>query len=233
LSGSEKPNAKAYKPEELLGPLNPVEQANAPPVLYASGDTGLLHHGLRVAVVGSRSASADGIKRTAQLARFLVSHGVVVVSGLAEGIDTSAHRSAIDAGGHTIAVLGTPPERAYPKENADLQRLIVERHLALTQFGPGCPVTRTNFPRRNRTMALVAAASVIVEAGNSSGALSQGWEALRLGRLLFIMKSTVENPELSWPTEMLKYGAQILSRPEEVLDFIPIEAGGPRASLAL
>jgi DNA processing protein len=233
MDSNRDPLIKIYLPEDLLGPLNPVERVNAPPELFVAGDVELLKRGLRVAVVGSRRASAEGLKRTSRLARFLVDRGFVVVSGLAEGIDTEAHRTTIDAGGFTIAVLGTPLERAYPRQNADLQHLIMERHLAVSQFPPGHPVTRTTFPRRNRTMALIAAASVIVEAGNSSGTLSQGWEALRLGRLLFIMKSTAEDPSLEWPREMLKYGAQVLSEPEEVLDFLPVEAGGPLASVAL
>jgi DNA processing protein len=210
-----------------------VERVNAPPELYVAGDPEILRRGLRVSVVGSRRASPEGIRRTTRLARFLADRGFVVVSGLAEGIDTAAHRGAIDAGGRTIAVLGTPLERAYPRHNADLQALIIARHLAVSQFRPGHPVTRANFPRRNRTMALFGAASVIVEAGDSSGTLSQGWEALRLGRLLFIMRATAEDPSLAWPREMLQYGAQVLSEPEEVLDFLPVEAGDPLASVAL
>jgi len=222
-----------YTPQGLLGSLNPVEKVNAPDALYVAGDVEILRKGLRVSVVGSRGASKAGLNRTSRLARFLVERGFPVVSGLAEGIDTAAHRAAMESGGRTIAVLGTPLDEVYPRKNAVLQQEIMENHLAVSQFPPGHPVLRTNFPRRNRTMALIASATVIVEAGNSSGSLSQGWEALRLGRLLFIMKSTVDNPSLQWPKEMLKYGAQVLAEPEEMLDFLPVETGSSLASVAL
>lgn len=118
----------------------------------------------------------------------------VVVSGLAEGIDTAAHRAAIDAGGKTIAVLGTPLDKSYPRSNAELQRTLMEEHAVLSQFPVGYPTQPKNFPMRNATMALIVCASVIVEAGESSGALSQGSETLRLGRMLFIMESVFANP---------------------------------------
>jgi DNA processing protein len=156
---------------------------------------------------------------------------VVVVSGLARGIDTAAHRSAIESGGRTIAVLGTPLDQTYPRENAELQRLIMEEHLAVSQFPSGHPAGRTNFPRRNRTMALLTHATVIVEAAEGSGSLSQGWECLRLGRRLFIMRAVADTKSLAWPREMRKYGAEVLARTEELLDAIPIGVGGSFASL--
>jgi DNA processing protein len=95
-------------------------------------------------------------------------------------------------------------------------------HLVVTQFPIGHPTLRSNFPRRNRTMALLCDASVIVEAGESSGTLSQGWEALRLNRPLFILKSVFENSDLTWPAEMQEYGAQVLEDLEQILDVLPI-----------
>lgn len=225
-------NARRFRPDDLLGPLNEVERKNAPEWLYVEGDTSLLHPGPRVAIVGTRTPSREGLARTTRLARELVGFGVVVTSGLARGIDTAAHRAAIDAGGRTIAVLGTPLDVEYPKENASLQRQIAREHLVLTQFAEGQPANRTNFPRRNRTMALIASATVIVEAGASSGTVSQGWEALRLGRALFLMRSLVENKQLDWPAEMIRYGAQVLTDTTELLDFIPPAFLDSRASLA-
>ena len=209
---------QGYAPEELLGPLNEFEQKYAPKFLYAAGRVELVRGRSRVSIVGSRKASEEGRKRAARLARFLASRGIIVVSGLAEGIDTAAHKAAMDAGGDTIAVLGTPLDRCYPASNADLQRQIMREHLAISQFPVGHPVERKNFPLRNRTMALVSEATVIVEAGEGSGSLSQGWEALRLGRALLLMKSMTTTPGLIWPKKMLHHGAMILSAPEQMLE---------------
>lgn len=199
-------------PAEILGALNDVEAKNAPARLYFAGDVALLSRGPRVSIVGSRKASAEGLARARSLAKALVARDMIVVSGLAAGIDTSAHTAAIEAGGRTIAVLGTPLDEAYPKENAELQARIEREHLVVSQFASGTAVTPKNFPIRNRTMALLTDATVIVEAGEKSGTLHQGWEALRLGRLLFLMESVATDASLSWPKEMIHYGAQVLSR---------------------
>lgn len=199
-------------PSEILGTLNDVEAKNAPLKVFLAGDAQLLTRFPRVAIVGSRSASADGLKRARSLAGALVNHQMIVVSGLAAGIDTAAHRGAIDAGGRTIAVLGTPLDECYPRENEELQHLIISGHLAVSQFPVGQATTPKSFPMRNRTMALLTDATVIVEAGEKSGTVHQGWEALRLGRKLFLLDSVASNPDLSWPREMISYGAEVLSR---------------------
>lgn len=210
-----------YTPEDLIGPLNEVERRNAPAHLFVEGRAELLRVGRRVAVVGSRAASDVGLKRATRLVRVLTANDITVVSGLAEGIDTAAHQAAIQSKGRTIAVIGTPLDRAYPKANTELQREIGREHLLVSQFAPGYPVQRQNFVLRNRTMALISDASVIVEAGEQSGSLSQGWEALRLGRPLFLMQSVVANAALSWPAKMLDYGALVLSEPEDLLASLP------------
>lgn len=197
--------------EELLGPLNEVEAKYAPERIFAHGDTELLKKGGRVSIVGSRNASPGGLSRARRLAQLVCANGGVVISGLALGIDAAAHRGAIDAGGKTIGIIGTPLDRFYPKENADLQRLIMREHLCISQFSVGRPTGRRDFPIRNRTMALFSDATVIIEAGESSGSLSQGWEALRLGRGLFIAKWLLDRTELKWPEQMMHYGAQVLS----------------------
>lgn len=203
---------QSFRPEQLLGPLNEVERVNAPATLYVAGDVGLLQRGRRVSLVGSRKVSAVGLARTQALSKALVESGAVVVSGLAEGVDTAAHEAAIGNGGRTLAVLGTPLDEFFPTANRALQERLAREHLVVSQFAPGTPVQKKNFPMRNRTMALVSDATVIVEAGERSGTLHQGWEALRLGRLLFIMESVVSNASLTWPAEMIGYGAQVLSR---------------------
>ena len=197
--------------EELLGPLNEVEAKYAPKCIYAQGDRDILSNGFRVSIVGSRKASMDGLRRARKLAQLVCSHGGVVVSGLAAGIDAAAHKGAITAGGRTVAVIGTALDKFYPRENADLQRLIMAEHLCISQFPIGYPITPGNFPMRNRTMALFSDATAIVEAGEKSGSISQGWEALRLGRSLFISKWLVEEAGLEWPRKMMEYGAQVLT----------------------
>lgn len=217
-------------PSALLGrPLNEVERRNAPARLFAAGDLALLRGGTRIAVVGARKASPAGLRRARRLAAELVREGMVVVSGLAEGIDTAAHLAALDAGGRTVAVLGTPLDKAYPAKNHALQQRIMADHLAVSQFAPASPVGRGNFPRRNRLMALLSDATVIVEAGETSGALAQGWEALRLGRLLFILRSAARDPALVWPGKMLAYGAQVLTGVGSVTSLLPVERAGSAA----
>lgn len=198
-------------PATVIGALNDVEARNAPDRLFVRGDVDLLSRGPKVSIVGSRKASAAGVQRAKQLATRLVEGHVVVVSGLALGIDTAAHRAAIAAGGRTIAVLGTSLDQVYPRENEELQELIGREHLLVSQFEVGRPTLKSNFPQRNRTMALLTDATVIVEARDSSGSLHQGWEAIRLGRPLFILQSITEDKSLKWPAKMLEYGAQVLS----------------------
>lgn len=224
-----------YSPEELLGPLNEVEKKNAPKKLYVAGDKGILEQGGRVSIVGSRKVSPMGLKRTSSLCQILVERGVVVVSGLAEGVDTAAHEAAISLGGRTIAVLGTPLDTAFPAKNRSLQDTIMKEHLAMSQFPPSSPSKRGNFPMRNRTMALISDATVIVEAGEKSGTVHQGWEALRLGRPLFLMESLVKNEALTWPKEMLSYGAEPLSREsvEMFFELLPERTSGEASSFAL
>ena len=218
-------------PESVLGPLNDLERIHLPEQLFLAGDVSLLRHRPKVSIVGARKASPEGLRRAAKLARVLVSHDVVVVSGLAAGVDAAAHRAAIEAGGKTIAVIGTPLDKAYPSQNRELQDLIARDHLLVSQYPPGYPTMRANFPRRNRTMALVVDASVIVEAGNSSGSLSQGWEALRLNRELFFMRSILDRVDVTWPEEMVNYGAQVLDEPEALIEALPY--GEPLAALSL
>lgn len=210
-----------YTLEKLVGPLNDVERKFAPKELYVKGTLPIPLPGPRSAVIGSRKASLESLSVATEITKTLVRAGVVVVSGLAEGIDTSAHKTAIAEGGKTIAVLGTPLNRFYPRKNQQLQEVIMRHHLAVSQFPIGYPIQPKNFVIRNRLMALISDASIIVEARDSSGSLHQGWEALRLGRPLFIWSSVVKDRSLKWPKKMLEYGALELSDPEEMLDFIP------------
>lgn len=202
---------KEFSYRDFFNSFTESEKKCAPAELFVQGHPELLYAGLKVSIVGSRKPTQAGIADAECLTMSLVDRGATVVSGLAEGIDTVAHETAIRQGGKTIAVLGTPLSEAYPKKNTQLLEKIKKEHLAVTQFPLGYPTRKENFPMRNRTMALISDATIIVEASETSGTRHQGWEALRLGRLVFLMQSVAENPLLSWPKEMMKYGAQPLT----------------------
>jgi DNA processing protein len=215
------------EPSDLLGELNQYEKKNAPARLHLRGDASLLTDARRVSVVGTRTPSPEGIARTKAIVDTLVARGIVVVSGLAKGVDTVAHTHAIERGGRTIAVPGNPLDVCFPKDNRTLQERIGRDHLLVTQFALGTPGGEANFPRRNRTMALVSEATIIVEAGETSGTMHQGWEAIRIGRPLFLLESLVHR-NLKWTHEMIEHGAVVLSREniEQALDEIPWRSSG-------
>ncbi|MCB2197643.1 MAG: DNA-protecting protein DprA [Bacteroidetes bacterium] len=213
----------SFKYSEYLKNLNDFERKNAPKQLFTEGDTSLLTEGVRVSVVGSRKPSKFGIQRAKIVVKELVSKNITVVSGLADGIDTIAHQTAIELHGKTIAVVGTDLSKVYPSKNKELFEEIKKSHLAISQFPEGYPMQKKNFPMRNRTMALISDATIIVEASEKSGTKHQGWEALRLGRHLFILQNIIDDKSITWAKEMIKYGAQALTRKDmpELLDEIP------------
>jgi DNA processing protein len=185
--------------------------------IFLAGDRTLLR-GKSVSIVGTRDVSPEGWQRASQLARKLASYGVVVVSGLAKGVDTAALSSAMEAGGRTIAVIGTPLSKAYPAENWQLQEEIWRHHLLMSPFAEGEVVFKSNFPKRNRVMAAISDASVIIEASDTSGTLHQAAECQRLGRWLFIAKSVAENRSLKWPSSFLsKPKTAVLEKTEDIL----------------
>lgn len=202
-------------PAKLRHARYPVE------LLYYQG-TWELSEMRGLAVVGSRNPSEGGIQRAARLARELVERNFAVVSGLAAGIDTAAHTAALDAGGRTIAVIGTPLGESYPKENAELQAHIAKDHLLISQV----PVLRYAtqpfqskryyFPERNATMSALTEGTIIVEAGETSGTLTQARAALYQGRKLFILDSCFRNPDITWPARFEKEGAIRVREPEDI-----------------
>lgn len=197
--------------EKYYEKLTDIEKRYSPETLFYEGDATLLTERRRVSVVGSRNISENGKRRTQRIVKELVENDIIVVSGLAKGVDTVAHTTTIEQKGNTIAVIGTPLDEYYPKENKDLQDYVRHHHLLISQFPEGYPTTPKNFPIRNRTMALISDATIIVEASEKSGTKHQGWEALRLGRRLFIMENVLQS-SVSWAEEMMKYGAEILTR---------------------
>jgi DNA processing protein len=161
-------------------------------------------------VVGTRRPSRAGLDAARLIAGRLAELGAIVVSGLARGTDTVVHTAAIGRGGSTIAVLGTPLDGFYPPENRELQLRIAREHLAISQFPPGHATRPLDFLARDRVIALVADAVVIVEAGPAGGSVFTGWAALRLGRPVWIWRGTFDDPGLAWPREMERYGARRL-----------------------
>lgn len=172
--------------------------------LFYAGDVGLLARPC-VSIVGTREATPEGQSRASRLARELVAANVVIMSGLARGIDGAAHRSAIESGGKTVAVIGTPISKAYPAEHSDLQTEIWKHHLLISPFRPGAIVKPGNFPRRNRVMAALSDATVIIEAAEGSGTLHQAAECQRLKRWLFIAQAVVNDPKLKWPQRFVSH----------------------------
>ena len=162
-------------------------------LLWYSGDKALVQRPA-VAIVGTRGVSPEGAARARRLARDLASANVVIVSGLAKGVDTHALTAAIENGGHVIAVIGTPIDKAYPVENKALQERIYTDHLLISQFKPGTRVYPSHFPERNKLMAAITDATVIIEASDTSGTLHQAAECVRLERWLFIAKSVLDAP---------------------------------------
>lgn len=203
----------------FLGGLNAVEERYAPKELYWLGNQELSKRRPRIAVIGTRDPSESGLELARAVASMVVEIGGVVVSGLAKGIDRAAHEAAIGAGGNTIAVIATPLRRVYPREHRQLQERIAREHLLVSQFAPETTVSKGNFILRNRTMALLSHGSVIIQAGEKSGTEHQGWEAIRLGRELFLSALLME-AGFSWPRKMTEYGATIFQDAEELRELL-------------
>jgi len=177
--------------EDYPARLRAIHQA--PPVLFARGT--LIQDDAAVSVVGSRTASSRGMAIAAGVARELAARGVTVLGGLALGIDTAAHRAALEAGGRTVCVIGTGLDRAYPAGNQDLQEEIAARGLVLSQFWPGAPPQRHNFLMRNATMSGYGLATVVVEAGEHSGSRAQARIAVEHGRPVILTSLVVDRNE--------------------------------------
>lgn len=193
-------------PMKLRAAMHPVE------LLYYRGIWELVETPC-VAIVGTRKPSEEGLADARALTQFLVQNRWTIVSGLAEGIDSMAHTTALESNGRTIAVIGTPISEAYPANNAILQEKIAREFLLISQvplkryYSQGVKWNRLFFPERNVTMSALTAATIIIEAGNTSGTLHQARAAIHQRRKLFIMDRCFRNPELTWPHFYEKKGA--------------------------
>lgn len=167
-----------------------LASVDAPPFMFAEGT--LLPDDRGVSVVGSRHASPQGLEFAHDVATMLAERGLTVIAGLAEGVDTAAHRAALDAGARTVAFIGTGINRAYPASNRALQERIANEGLVLSQFKPDAPPTRQSFPMRNALMSSYGLASVICDAGEHSGTRIQARQAMQHGRPVIIHRRVVE-----------------------------------------
>jgi len=171
-----------------------------------------------VAMVGSRRASPYALNVAAQLARELVSTGIAVVSGLALGVDSAAHQATLDASGDTIAILGTGIDIVYPPSNRRLFRTIEERGLILTEFPPGMPPFRYNFPVRNRIISGITLGTVIIEATGRSGSLITARTAAEQNREVFAVQGSIFSPGSEGTHRLVQYGAKLVHDTNDILD---------------
>lgn len=206
-----------------------LELPQPPSLLYALGDTTLLSR-RRVGIVGTRHSSASGDRIAHQMAATLVGAGVVVVSGMAFGIDAAAHRGALDTGGGTIAVLGGGVDVPYPPAHAALHERILREGLLLSEAPLGSRPVKGAFPRRNRIIAALSESLIVIEAGDRSGALITSRIALELGRTVAAVPGPIDSPRHVGSNRILFEGASFIASVEDVLSTCGIESGPSNAA---
>ncbi|HKO87064.1 MAG TPA: DNA-processing protein DprA [Burkholderiales bacterium] len=203
-----------------------LETDDPPIVLFVRGDPALLNKPA-IAIVGSRNATAQGRLNAENFAKVLGDAGFVIVSGLALGIDTAAHRGALSSSGGTIAVLGTGIDRAYPSSNAGLHDAIAERGLLISEFPLGTPPLSNNFPRRNRLISGLARGVLVVEAALSSGSLITAKQAGEQGRDIYAIPGSIHSPFSRGCHALIRQGAKLVESAQDILEElkVPNQAG--------
>ena len=202
------PDGPAW-PEELRSIEHPPDE------LWIVGRPGLLARRPRVAVVGTRSPTPYGEVQAARIASFLALQGVTVVSGLARGIDSIAHRAALESGGATLAVLGSGVDRPWPED--ELARRMASEGCLVSEFPPGRAPRRHHFPWRNRLISGLSSAVIVVEAAQASGSLITARWAVDQGRAVFALPGRVDHPMSRGCHRLLREGAELLEDPADVL----------------
>lgn len=194
-------------------------------MIYYAGNLNYLSTRM-VSVVGTRNPSEEGLSRTRRIVAALVKEDITVVSGLAAGIDSMAHNTTIDLGGRTIAVIGTPLNHFYPKQNKSLQEKIAKEYLLISQVpffrysNQTVAGNRLFFPERNKTMSALSEATIIVEASDTSGTLIQAKAAIQQNRKLIILGSCLDNKSISWPSRFLDLGAFRADTPNDIIKIL-------------
>jgi len=203
----------------------------APPVLFALGSIALLGKPT-VALVGTRQATAPGLRAAERIARECAEAGALVISGLARGIDAAAHTGALNGSGTTAAVIGTGLDVAYPVDHRALQQRIAECGVVLTELAPGQRATRGSFPERNRLIAALAHVTIVVEAGHKSGALLTANAAMALNRLCAAVPGTFDSASCLGSNELLRDGAHVIASVNDVLALLQIPQARERYTIA-
>jgi DNA processing protein len=209
--------------EDYPARLKEIEQP--PPVLFVRGEW-LPEDEFAVAIVGTRRVTAYGRQVTEQLAEHLAGAGLTVVSGLARGVDAVAHTGALDAGGRTVAVLGCGVDKIYPPENRGLAERIMARGCLLSDYPLGTAPESSNFPPRNRIISGLSLATVVVEAGETSGALITAEFAAEQGRDVFAVPGSVMAPQSKGTNRLIRDGAAPLLNPQDVLEALSLTRVG-------
>ena len=207
------------------------EISSAPLLLFVEGDAALLHSD-QIAMVGTREPSPGGREVAAQLSRDLVNAGLTVTSGLALGIDGICHQSALDAGGKTIAVLGSGLANCYPKRHQQLAEAIVASGGALvSEFWPEVAPRQENFPRRNRIISGLSLGTAVVEAAVKSGSLITARYAMEQGREVFAVPGALQNPQSVGCHHLIQQGAKLICSVADIVEEIEVHLGKSAADI--
>ncbi len=209
-------------------PCELLDLAHPPSPLFSIGDRELLNRP-RIAVVGTRNSTGYGERVTRNLGLAFARAGVTVVSGMARGIDSKAHRTAIDQGAGTVAVLGTGIDVPYPVGHRALHQSIGTRGLVLSENPPGATAHQGAFPKRNRIIAALAPLTVVIEADFRSGAINTATQALELGRTVAAVPGPIDSNQSRGTNQLIKDGAQVITKPEDALALIGIDLKPDRA----
>ena len=217
-------DAKLVTLEDPDYPLRLAEIYDPPLVLYVRGE---LHTADQhcVAIVGTRRATPYGIRMAERFGRELAARGLTVVSGMASGVDSAAHRGAIEAGGRTIAVLGCGVDVVYPPQNADLMHQIAQHGCVISQFEMGTKPARGHFPHRNRIISGMTLGTLVVEAPPRSGALITARQAAEQGREVFAVPGQVGVVNSQGPHSLIREGAKLVESVEDILVELELPAG--------
>ena len=223
LEKAEKLGVKIITYQDKLYPQNLLELNDAPPVLYALGRTDLLNYPAAVSIVGARNASIAGRKMASRIAYDLTERDILVVSGMARGIDGAAHKGALYAKGQTgttVAVLGTGVDVPYPTENTELYNNIRDNGLLISELPLGTQAQVSNFPRRNRIIAALTEATLVVEAGVNSGSLITAKLALEMGKEIFAVPGSPLESRSAGPNHLIKEGALLTESADDILNIL-------------
>jgi DNA processing protein len=206
--------------------------AQPPAALFVSGDISLLLRP-QVAIVGARNATATGRSTARSFASYLAQAGFVITSGLADGIDGAAHEAALDAGLATVAVIGTGPDRVYPRKHQALSARVEAQGVLVSEFLPGMGARADHFPRRNRIIAGLSLATLVVEAGMQSGSLITARLAGEQGREVFAVPGSIHNPLARGCHRLIRDGARLVESAPEIAETLAPAARALATELTL